>query len=329
MAKTEIEWTDQVWNPIRGCTRISEGCRHCYAERQAVRLSGPGWPYEGLVHSTPAGPRWTGKLSFVEEVLRWPLGLRGRHRIFVNSMSDLFHEDAPDEWIEQIFAVMALAGGQVFQVLTKRARRMRLLLQDEAFQEGVALFMGKLSRTALGVRTWPPPNVWLGVSVENAPAVDERIPELLAAPAALRWISAEPLLGPISVMGYLPGHLPVHSGAKLDWVVIGGESGPGARLCRPSWIRSIVRQCRAALVPVFVKQLGAHVVDRNDAGFDGSEPKAWPDGTEADRWDLDPGRQYQGADARILLEDRKGGDPAEWPEDLRIRLYPQTAEARR
>jgi protein gp37 len=190
------------------------------------------------------------------------------------------------------------AAHHTFQILTKRPERMREWVQAWVSQGGEVL-----------------PHVWLGVSVENQETADERIPLLLRTPAAVRFLSVEPLLGPIN--------LRLH-GLRPDWIIVGGESGPDARKCRISWVRGVVGQCQKWKVPVFVKQLGTHVIDRNDAGFDGHEPDNWPDGTETDDWDLDPCRQYQGADARILLSDSKGADPAEWPEDLRLQEFPAT-----
>jgi len=171
---------------------------------------------------------------------------------------------------------------------------------------------------------WPLSNVWLGVSVENQHFADERIPLLLQTPAAVRFISAEPLLGPVDL------HSPVleaDSDGYLDWVIVGGESGAGARPFAVAWARSIVAQCQAAGVPVFVKQLGADVRDRNDAGFDGCSPTSWPESIEerdAIEYELSGYREdWQGAEVRVHLRDRKGGDMAEWPSDLQVREFPR------
>lgn len=294
---TEIAWTDATWNPVRGCSRISTGCERCYAERMAARFSGPGLAYEGLAKMTPSGPRWTGELRLAMNHLKDPLKWKEPCRIFVNSMSDLFHENLSLTDISMVWGIMRAAPQHVFQILTKRPERMRTWAQAWLDQEGELL-----------------PNVWLGVSVENQETADERIPILLKTAAAVQFLSCEPLLGPIN--------LRLH-GLSPDWVIVGGESGPEARECRVSWVRSIVGQCRRWEVPVFVKQLGAHVIDRNDAGFDGTEPDRWPEDTEHDDWDKDPARQYQGADTRILLADSKGADPDEWPEDLRLQNFPK------
>lgn len=329
---TEIAWTDATWNPVRGCTKVSAGCKNCYAERFAERFRGvPGHPFEQGFD-----------VRLVPEALDLPLRWRKPRRIFVNSMSDLFHEAVPEEFIDRVFAVMALARQHVFQVLTKRADRMRVYLSTPrrdaaiwwaarpmsesrgryAYEALPVPFPGQ-GEKGIGIATWPLPNVWLGVSVEDQRAADERIPHLLATPAAVRFISAEPLLGPVDLM---PGLYRQRAGDPwLDWVIAGGESGPGARPCDLDWVRSILRRCRTAGVPAFCKQLGAHVVDRNDAGFDGEgKPGAWPTGPEPEFAEGEP--RYQGEPVRVRLRDRKGGDPQEWPEDLRIRQFPTPQE---
>ncbi len=301
---TAIEWTDATWNPVRGCTRISEGCRNCYAERVAARFSKPGQPFHGFAEMKDVGPRWTGKMALVEKHLEDPLRWKKPQRIFVNSMSDLFHEDLPFKDIKRVFDVMARARHHTFQVLTKRADNM------------LSFFQAWGSQVVL-------PNVWLGVSVEDQDAAKKRIPHLISTPAAVRFVSCEPLLGPIdfSKTGERTWPKVNWKPVSLDWAIVGGESGPGARPCDVRWIRRLVKI--EGRIPIFVKQLGGHVIDRNDAGFDGHEPDCWPEGTETDDWHEDPSRQYQGADARVLLRDPKGGDMDEWPEDLRVREFPQ------
>lgn len=343
-AKTGIEWTDSTWNPVRGCSRVSEGCRHCYAEGMAARFSGDGQAYSGLAVMQHGKPHWTGKIEFVEKHLLDPLKwgpvitgcLTGRElphakrghcpdckerprRIFVNSMSDLFHEGVTDEMRDKIFAVMALCRQHVFQVLTKRPARMveyfggllcgrisfaaariieanwpRLRVLPTGFRwsiEGPAM-----CRVSGGVgEYWPLPNVWLGVSVENQETADERIPLLLQTPAAVRFISAEPLLGPINLVementvcrfnplpvgyeGAITFYLDSLRGCrscvldncdtreeedgwipKIDWVICGGESGPWARPMHPDWARGLRDQCVAAGVPFFFKQWGEYL----------------------------------------------------------------------
>lgn len=257
---TGIAWTDATWNCLRGCSRVSEGCRHCYAEVVAARFSGPGQPYEGLARKVGGEARWTGEVRFIEKHLTDPLRWRQPRRIFVNSMSDLLHDGVPYEWLDRIFAVMALAQRHTFQVLTKRPERMLEYLTGHAAggrhvwpaAQAIPMPRGQ-DKPGPG---WPLPNVHLGVSVEDQAAADERIPLLLRTPAAVRWVSAEPLLGPLDLTPWLPVQTigGVEMERWLDWVVVGGESGPGHRPMDPAWLASIVAQCRAAQVPVFVKQ---------------------------------------------------------------------------
>lgn len=259
--RTGIEWTDATWNPLRGCSRVSDGCRHCYAETVAHRFGGPGLPYEGLTSLVNGRPAWTGEVRMIPELLDQPLRWKKPRRIFVNSMSDLFHENVPDEFIAQVFGVMAVAHWHTFQVLTKRADRMRDFvrrLPELAKRPDNHLLPG-------GDGVGPFDNIWLGVSVENQIAADERIPLLLDTPAAVRWISAEPLLGAITLERPEPGD-DIACGANtvcrpwliqcLDWIVAGGESGPHARPTHPEWLRSLRDQCKAAGVPFFFKQWG-------------------------------------------------------------------------
>ncbi|MDE2342737.1 MAG: phage Gp37/Gp68 family protein [Betaproteobacteria bacterium] len=206
--KTGIEWTNATWNPLRGCSRVSEGCRHCYAEKIAARFSGPGMPYEGLAKRVGGEPRWTGTVRLVESALDQPLRWTKPRIIFVNSMSDLFHEKVSDEWIDSIFAVMALAPQHTFQILTKRPERMVKYMK--VHERGSYIASSALSRVPGNKMesrpawnmSWPLPNVWLGVSVEDQKTADERIPLLLATPAAKRFISAEPLLGKVDLLGW-------------------------------------------------------------------------------------------------------------------------------
>jgi len=250
--RTSIEWTNRSWNPTRGCTRVSEGCRNCYAERQAARQCGDGRPYHGLVKLTKAGPRWTGEVALVYENLEDPLSWRAPQLVFVDSMSDLFHEKVPDEYIALVFAVMAAAPRHTFQILTKRPERMRTLLSYEAFWgyvtlQGMERFWGlrELAMLDLGVAS-PLPNVWLGTSVENQAAADERIPQLIETPAAVRFLSCEPLLGPVEIGD--------EALDRLHWVIAGGESGPRARPIDVEWAHDLRAQCGFAGVPFFMKQ---------------------------------------------------------------------------
>ncbi len=281
---SKIEWTEATWNPVRGCAVVSPGCTNCYAMRQAHRFSAPGKAYAGLTKLTKGGPVWTGEVRTVPELLDAPLHWKTPRRIFVNSMSDLFHEDVPDKFIDWVFTTIKrcdVAGrGHIFQILTKRAERM------QRFLVGVPMMR----------------NVWLGVSVEDQRRADERIPMLMGVPAAVRWISAEPLLGPIELSRIDSPSLQ----SRLDWVVVGGESGPGARPFDIAWARALRDQCRAAGVPFFLKQLGANVAPVS----------------EADKTGLLLCPKTGGATPILTIKDRKGGDPMEWPKDLRVREYP-------
>jgi len=250
--KTAIEWTDSTWNPIRArrktldsfgrggikvgwhCEHVSEGCRFCYAEGINRRL-GTGLDFK-------PGHRGDIEIFLDEKMLLAPLRWRKPRDIFVCSMTDLFADFVRDEWIDRMFAMMALCRQHRFQVLTKRPKRMRAHVQRPEFGNEVEIF------------PWPLPNVWLGISAEDQANADERIPELLATPAAVRFVSLEPLLGPID-LGIMRGGL-MHP--RISWVICGGESGPHARLMRPEWIRLIRDQCAAAGVPFFFKQWGEY-----------------------------------------------------------------------
>ncbi len=331
---TRIEWTNETWNPTRGCTKVSAGCTNCYAMRQAHRFSGPGQPYEGLTHLVAGkGPQWTGAVRLVHEALHLPLRWRKPRRVFVDSMSDLFHPDVPDGFVAQVFAIMAAAPRHTFQVLTKRPERMAALLGSDRFwvtvwMHGMEQFWNAedLARIDELSPAHPLDHVWLGTSVENQDAADERIPHLLRCPAAVRFLSCEPLLGPVALtmpkVGEWPHDPPVHATANpeewddwkywmardggIKWLIAGGESGPGARPCDVAWLRSLRDQCAAAGVPYFLKQLGARPI--NDEMMYG-------------RWPLHV--QYKADHETVLLRDPKGGDPEEWPEDLRVREFPQ------
>jgi protein gp37 len=240
--------------------------------KMAHRSSGAGGAYEGLTKLSKGGPVWTGEIRLVEDLLYQPLHWKRPRRIFVNSMSDLFHEDVPNAFLQKVWLVMGQARQHVFQILTKRPQRMLSWLTSfngdgglDSVRWGEDVELAQLEKEF----PWPLPNVWLGVSVEDQAAADERIPLLLQTPAAVRWISAEPLLGPVDL------HHPVYkiikdqpdystalraampyAGVEINWVVAGGESGPGARPMHPDWARSLRDQCAAAKVPFFFKQWG-------------------------------------------------------------------------
>jgi protein gp37 len=271
---SKIEWTDATWNPIVGCSVLSPGCTNCYAMRQAPRTDelSIGAPWAGatgkLTQSSKGGPVWTGAIRFVERRLDQPLRWRAPRKIFVNSMGDLFHENVPDEWIDRVFAVMALAPQHTFQALTKRAERMRNYClgasdADRRVWAAANEIMDTIWALAQhgaswgGETPWPLRNVWLGVSVEDQQRADERIPLLLETPAAEHFISAEPLLGPLDIRQWLgPREIKGPDCYWLDWVIAGGESGPGARAMHRDWAQSLRDQCVAAAVPFFFKQHG-------------------------------------------------------------------------
>ncbi|RBP01069.1 protein gp37 [Roseiarcus fermentans] len=333
---TAIEWADATWNPIVGCSVVSPGCANCYAMRQAARLldGNPKTPhYEGTTRTVNGNPVWTGSVGLSDDALLDPLAWRKPRRVFVDSMGDLFHEAVPDAWIDLVFAVMALSPAHSFLVLTKRSRRMREWASGERdrmiARKCVDLWLDR--KTAPGddwpvetvgdidrpddlkLRAWPLPNVWLGVSAERQQEADARVPDLLATPAAVRFVSCEPLLGPVRLDrigedtddfkdcgGHPDPHWPIdavdtmwldalrgrydaearnaggerlgsvdvgliHGGGTLDWVIAGGESGPGARPMHPDWARGLRDQCASAGVPFFFKQHGewATVFDRD------------------------------------------------------------------
>lgn len=347
-SSTGIAWTDATWNPVRGCSRVSEGCRNCYAEVIASRFSGPGQPFAGIAgsprryssrdgHMKATGQRfgWTGRVELVPEKLSEPLRWRKPRRVFVNSMSDLFHEKLGDEDIAAVFGVMAACPHITFQVLTKRPERMRAWFRWAAApaSEGPDLYCQREAFRALGEEkdefpmhavkgtfrafSWPLPNLWLGVSVEDQKTADARIPLLLETPAAVRFVSYEPALGLVDFRRYVGG--PDKDGdcalcglawgegmdngcppgfTRLDWIIVGGESGPKARPFDIVWAFSVVEQCKAAGVPVFVKQLGGYAI--------------------LDRRFIRPG-------ATRRLDDRAGADPEEWPIDLRVQEFPEVA----
>ena len=290
---TKIEWTEKTWNPVTGCTKVSPGCDHCYAEGIARRFAGS--------KAFPNGFDVTLHPERLDAPLRW----RKPSRVFVNSMSDLFHQDVPDDYIARLWAVMAATPQHTYQILTKRPARMRSLLRDECRCPDRGHAPGVHFRSAMewtatphsptyvpGLESgiyhrmqWPLPNVWLGVSVEDQKRADLRIPALLDTPAAVRFLSCEPLLGPVSIWEHIsnPSNLRRLAGRPmphLDWVIVGGESGPGARRMELQWARTLVRQCKDAGIAPFVKQLGS------------------------------------------VHGPHKGGDIDTWPAELQVREYP-------
>jgi len=273
---SKIEWTEASWNPVTGCVEVSPGCDNCYAKTFAERWRGiPGHHFEQGFDVTLRPER-------LGQPMRWT---RPR-RIFVNSMSDLFHDAIPDEFIARVFAVMAATPRHTYQLLTKRHARMRSLLNNPEWRSDVfpresVLDLHGPSRP---LPTWPLSNVWLGVSVEDQKWADIRIPALLDTPAAIRWLSMEPLLGPVDLRDCAGvdaleqdwvGGDSGGSGAPhpfVDWVVVGGESGRGARPMEPSWARSLRDQCTKAGVPFFFKQWGQWAPDGDAPYAPGTVP---------------------------------------------------------
>lgn len=291
--KSKIEWTDATWNPTTGCRKVSPGCAKCYAERMAKRTFGCECGHQHAksprchqCECTEYRPRPFTDVRMHHERLDTPLRWKRPRRVFVDSMSDLFHELVDTAFITSVFRVMAQAKAHTFQVLTKRPVRM---------QEQLRLVADSMAADNGACIGWPLPNVWLGVSVEDQQRADERVPVLLETPAAVRFLSCEPLLGPVDLThvatsgwscNVLTGYA-LHATedvggtcTRVDWVIVGGESGVGFRHMEYEWAIDLVRSCRAAKVPVFVKQLSGWPVERELAKF----PKAlqhreWPEVT--------------------------------------------------
>lgn len=322
---SKIEWTEKTWNPVKArllgsgkvgnyCEKISAGCKHCYAEainRRGMEPSGNGLFY--IVENRPKV-----EIFLDEDILMQPIQRRKPTTYFPGSMTDLFGDWVTDEMLDRIFAVMALCPQHAFQCLTKRPGPMREYLNSPGRKDAISAQMWEISkhRTDHMRGGWPLDHVWLGVSCENQEQADKRIPELLQTPAAVRFLSCEPLLGPID-LEYpksiwpdgppycCPGTVLDECGCQglpidppliygIDWVIVGGESGHGARPCGVPWVQSLVRQCAEANVACFVKQLGA-----KSFGFGYITP--------------------------LSFKNPKGGDMAEWPEELRVRQMPKQA----
>lgn len=356
---TEIEWTHipgytgKSWNPVTGCQKIAQGCRNCYAEAVANRFWGERKFTDVQTHADRLG---------------LPLRRRKPTCYFVNSMSDLFHEAVPFEFIAAVYGVMAACPQHTFIILTKRPARMReffgvvgshgsfghYVREDDGRRKTLREVFnavavndttnGKLHRAArdpwmqvmnaaaLYMNGRPFINVIHGYSASTQADLDAGIGDLLATPSALRCLSLEPLIGPVDVAKYITcrcdknGNCDVCLTGGIDWVLVGGESGPGARPCDIEWIRSIVEQCKAAGALCFVKQLGSRPV----ADFYDDEARVLYDDAlepfpDPDDWDIDMNGQPP-VDSPVslkIIKDRKGADPSEWPDDLRVREYPE------
>lgn len=306
-SRTTISWTDATWAPVSGCSRVSPGCERCYAEKIAGRFSGPWLPFEGLVKLTKRGARWTGKTRMNVDRLSQPLRWKRPRKIFTTSMSDVFHERNTNAEIAAIFGVMAAAPWHTFQVLTKRAKRMRAWFawmheQIEVDGDPWTTLMRETTTLLAGhdkawqryldehdhkedacFEPWPLPNVWIGCSTENQATADERIPDLLNTPAAVRFLSCEPLLGAINLRRIGHGPIPIcaltggwgvpqnggatlhHQENRVHMVIAGCESGVGARECETDWLRSLRDQCAATDAAFFLKQ----AEESTDLGLDG------------------------------------------------------------
>lgn len=358
---SKIEWTDCTWQVTHGCEKVSPGCANCYAIRDVHRMAGNpnpviSDPRKGKTHRVGNITDWTGVVTPAPQNLAWPLRKKKGKRIFVNSNSDLFHKDVPFQFIAAVFGVMAATPQHTYQVLTKRPARMleffKWAYDNDGVGDGVNVAITEMfgydgpnaylckgapdhhdddsehisCRLIEYPPEWPLANVWIGVSVENQETADERIPALLKTPAALRFVSYEPALGPVDFdpswcpQGHTVGSRDSqfcdecgdemeHQGwltggplGPIDWLIVGGESGSKARPCNMEWVRDAVQQCDAASVPIFVKQLGA-----KPCYFPGDEKTG-----------------YEGIPQPVWISDKKGGTPRDWPEDLRVRQFPKT-----
>ena len=273
MSKTKIAWTERVWNPVTGCSRVSKGCQNCYAMHMARRFDGHGKGYDGTTRYGQHGVDWTGVVHCHPERLEKPRRWRKRSLVFVNSMSDLFHPAVPLAFIDQVFAVMRETA-HTYQVLTKRPERMRAYC----------------SRPEVEVT----PNIWLGVSIEDQQTADARVPILLDTRAPMRWVSLEPQLAYVELFQYMGARMPHPLKPGLDWVVVGGESGRGARPFDVNWLAALLLDAEYRGVPVFVKQLGSRPVDEGKP---------------------------------LHVQHSKGGDIQEWHYTLQVRQWPAQLQA--
>ncbi len=336
---TGISWTDSTFNPWVGCQRVSPGCEHCYAEALDKRVGGAVVDGTKQLRWGPNAPRVRTSAALWRNPIKWNRKAEAagkRHRVFCASMADVFDAKVSDVWRVELFDLIRRTPAIDWQLLTKRPENIRPMLS--AMIDAYVRAADATLETADMLQAWvdgkPPANVWLGTTVEDQQRANERIPHLTTVPAVVHFLSCEPLLERV--------RLPLCA-YHVDWVIVGGESGGGARRFDVEWARSIKRDIARAMplksrpVALFVKQLGAVVVDRNDAGFE-AENETWAEGpheglaTHPDAWptprriedNIDGYRdEYQGAPVRVHLRDRAGGDMAEWPADLRVRQFPE------
>lgn len=287
---SKIQWTESSWNPIVGCTKVSDGCYHCYAINKSHRCAACGIKqYVDITEKHGNTIEWTGEIRCIPELLNKPIEWKNPRRIFVNSMSDFLHKDVPMEFLASMWNTMSIAHQHTYQLLTKRADRLSILHTEEFRLARIEDYVMRNYRNW----QWYLSNVWIGVSVENQRRAYGRLPLLATMNVGgIRWISAEPLLEKTDLFFHFTSPYLYGTGEKkpeFNWVVIGGESGPGARPFEIDWARSIISKCKEFGIPIFMKQVGSNAFEN--------------------------GKRYR-------TKHRKGGDPAEWPEDIRIREYP-------
>lgn len=316
---SSIQWTHHTFNPWIGCQRVSPGCEHCYAEALDKRWGGVLVDGVKALRWGPKAPRVRTSPANWKKPLAWNRSAEKageRHRVFCSSLADVF-EDRPElvAWRAELFGVIAQTPHLDWLLLTKRPENITSLWPAVDFPVGARCYRP-------GSDWWP--NVWLGTTVEDQQRANERIPALLEVPATVRFLSCEPLLEPVDLSYWLDedkNGFTWRTGNAVQWVIIGGESGHGARPFDVGWARDLVRQCRVNDVAPFVKQLGAKPLGFCRVGpFNGCD-----DADFCDLYDAGESTYTCGAECRLRLEDSSGGDMAEWPEDLRVREFPVAA----
>lgn len=356
---TKIEWCDYTFNPWEGCTKVSDGCKNCYAEARNKRFSaganwGKGKPRRRTSSATwrkplkwnewpficgRCGRGWSCAGRCLETMEHDPCGGELRRQRAFPSLCDWLDDEVPIEWLADFLKLIHDTPNLDWLLLTKRPENF-LRIRHIGNAGSITSPGMKFPKISQWARQWfegtPPPNIWIGVSVENQEMADKRIPELLKIPARVRFLSCEPLLGPIDLSAWMlpksagiacwcrgtarvhdwkPGEAcPTAPGLGLDWAIVGGESGPGARPCYVQWIHSIKGQCRLANVPVFVKQVGAFPVIKSESEWE-TPTRHLSFNTACTK------------DIMVNLKHKKGGDPSEWPESLRVREFPVLARS--